>query len=1274
MLRLLLAVFLMVTLGQVKLSAAAGTTMGKYFLIALPKMNHPYCDQNRTPSVIFYLFTTEVTTFQVEYRVEWAWQNFTERNMKEASLRLQKHSIVQHECNVDNCNYRYQSGKKFTFSFQGPLTFGLCVLLNESPMSGAMITAIPVSQWGKDYFAVTLHQNPSVQITTNLENVVRIHIKSNKADESYTAVLKIKLNGKVYKDGSNLKVELRAKESIELSECFDKNLYGDLSGTYIRGDEPIGVVSGSCRSSVKYIFCDREQVGDLHSSDIVAEMLMPAHSFGKEFILFAVPSRLTTSQFMITAKHDKTNLTIYSERMGEDTYRYEIIAKARSTLKLNLLRRASYSLVSDKVIQVIHVMRAACLNLTNSEWELIGDPSFSLLVPNELFFYVYIWGTPRFGIGAKFFAAVIIRSEYKRKIYLNKVNVPFNKFKWDNVGRRHRWEIGEVEVFDGYNEMYAENYYYFGCYIYALGHDYGYMRPGGAIIAPIYDPDCQRTMFRRKINDLIDNDCDGRIDEEKEDGRDNDKDNEIDEDLGVVEDEDVSKYRGTLTTTVLPGTGCPPYTWGAGCSGSCINCLQDCVKWNGTCKGCKAGFTDAAHGCNKDNVTRWGAEWEDNVTRWGAEWADNVTRWGAEWADNVTRWGAEWEDNVTRWGAEWADNVTRWGAEWADNVTRWGAEWEDNVTRWGAEWADNVTRWGAEWADNVTRWGAEWEDNVTRWGAEWEDNVTRWGAEWADNVTRWGAEWEDNVTRWGAEWEDRYKYGKDCTGDCADKCEGRDCYERVFGECQACPLGYWGEKCNQTCFNCKGGCNVSYGTCQACLAGFKGPDKTCREACGSYEYGEGCRGNCRQKCKDQDCYERRFGECTKCPVNKWGLNCVQTCNNCKDDCDKSYGTCRYCKAGFKNPSQGCNISCGTNEFGEDCTGNCQQKCNKDCFERVYGSCSESGSWEEWHCSRSCSEKAKFRKRICAKPKSPLCDENASETKMSNCYVHGKCPIKFTTCASSVYLDCLPFTWDVDCVQNCQNCHTDCDKFNGSCATCKAGFKNPTRSCTKACDQYEYGEECSGDCRLKCKGKDCYERVNGTCIVDGQLSEWLPWKCKKDCESQEHVRIRLCNNPPPAYGGANCEGEISQSKNLPCLTGVTCPENCAAFTWGIGCNGSCNNCKTDCNKVDGSCPGCKAGFQNPVLGCKTECEAFHFGEDCLGDCRIQCAGTECTDKSTGAFNIWKYAPILAPLLFIPLCILFFYSGRKEKEEIGETTATAPSPYSVDESGTSSQTGD
>ncbi|KAH9500302.1 hypothetical protein Btru_073685 [Bulinus truncatus] len=93
-------------------------------------------------------------------------------------------------------------------------------------------------------------------------------------------------------------------------------------------------------------------------------------------------------------------------------------------------------------------------------------------------------------------------------------------------------------------------------------------------------------------------------------------------------------------------------------------------------------------------------------------------------------------------------------------------------------------------------------------------------------------------------------------------------------------------------------------------------------------------------------------------------------------------------------------------------------------------------------------------------------------------------------------------------------------------------------------------------------------------------------------------------------------------------------------------------RTNCNKVDGSCPGCKAGFQNPVLGCKTECKVFHFDEDCHGDCRIQCAGTECTDKSTGAcecklHSIWgKYEVRVRSL------------GEKEVHDIRKSISSDP----------------
>ncbi|KAK0062064.1 multiple epidermal growth factor-like domains protein 10, partial [Biomphalaria pfeifferi] len=988
---------------------------------------------------------------------------------------------------------RSPSGKRSTFSFKGKQNFGLCVLFNESPHSGAMITAIPVSVWGYDYYAVTLDQNPSIQVITQVSNIVIIHLKTD-----YPHSLHITYMGKKYKNGDQLKIDLNENESFDFSECHDHNYYGSMSGTYIRGEEPIGIISGSCRSGVEFIYCYEEKIGDVKSSDILTEMLLPIHSLGREFVLFAMPSRGTTNMFMVTARYDDTKLTIYSENTGKDEYRKESIPKAKSTLRLNLLRLASYSLITDKAVQVIAVQRSPCFNTSSFvkyTWEDLGDPSLSVVVPNELFYYVYMWGTPKFGIGVQFFVAIIIRVQHKKKIFLNNRNVPLTDLKWDSVGRQHRWDIGELTVHDGYNQLNVEKNYYFGCYVYALGNDYAYMRPGGAIVAPLYDPDCIRTMTSMKINDLLDNDCDGKVDEEKEDGKDNDQDNDIDEDLGMVEDEDVEKYRNSRTTTVLPGTGCPPFTWGAGCAQSCTNCVKDCLKWNGTCSGCKGGFSDAAHGCNKEC--------------------------------------------------------------------------------------------------------------------------------------------------------EKYKYGKDCTGDCAAKCEGVDCYERVYGECQACPLGYWGEGCKETCFNCKGGCDTSYGKCTSCIAGFKDPLTHCSDTCGNSEYGEDCKGDCKNKCWGKDCFERRFGECKKCPLNKWGQHCAESCINCKDDCDKSYGTCKFCKAGFKNPKNGCNVSCGGNEFGEDCKGNCQQKCGKDCFERAFGSCSESGSWEEWHCSRICSDRFQHRNRICAKPKSPICDEHATEKRGSDCYVKGKCPT-----------DCQPYTWNVDCVGSCKNCKSECDKFNGSCDSCKAGFKDPANGCNKGCEQFEYGDDCKGDCKIKCKGKDCFDRINGTCIVDAQLSEWTEWKCKRDCESSEHIRVRLCNNPPPAYGGADCKGETEEFKSLSCLPGIICPENCKEFRWGVNCNGSCENCKTDCNKVDGSCAKCKAGFQNPVYGCTMACKIYQFGEDCLGDCRVECAGLDCKDRTTGKcpFNFWKYLPFFVPLLLVPLCLFLIARERTKrgKQIDGETS--------------------
>ena len=45
---------------------------------------------------------------------------------------------------------------------------------------------------------------------------------------------------------------------------------------------------------------------------------------------------------------------------------------------------------------------------------------------------------------------------------------------------------------------------------------------------------CKRTIKRQRPGDGIDNDCDGKIDEEIRDGEDNDGDGRVDEDLALV--------------------------------------------------------------------------------------------------------------------------------------------------------------------------------------------------------------------------------------------------------------------------------------------------------------------------------------------------------------------------------------------------------------------------------------------------------------------------------------------------------------------------------------------------------------------------------------------------------------------------------------------------------------------------------------------------------------------------------------------------------------------
>jgi len=102
--------------------------------------------------------------------------------------------------------------------------------------------------------------------------------------------------------------------------------------------------------------------------------------------------------------------------------------------------------------------------------------------------------------------------------------------------------------------------------------------------------------------------------------------------------------------------------------------------------------------------------------------------------------------------------------------------------------------------------------------------------------------------------------------------------------------------------------------------------------------------------------------------------------------------------------------------------------------------------------------------------------------------------------------------------------TDWSDWGPCSKTCEMGIKRRTRFCLNG----------------KCVGEDmeempCQEQAH--CALDGRFSDWSEWgQCSVSCGVGEATRTRLCNNPAPAYGGLECEGDTIETKEcvqIPC---------------------------------------------------------------------------------------------------------------------------------------------
>jgi len=133
------------------------------------------------------------------------------------------------------------------------------------------------------------------------------------------------------------------------------------------------------------------------------------------------------------------------------------------------------------------------------------------------------------------------------------------------------------------------------------------------------------------------------------------------------------------------------------------------------------------------------------------------------------------------------------------------------------------------------------------------------------------------------------------------------------------------------------------------------------------------------------------------------------------------------------------------------------------------------------------------------------------------------------------LACLLATFSTADAKKCRSKHEK--RFKNCLAK---GFQSSIENC----------ESSDGTINKKRQVKRCryfetkLKKCGYTCApakVDGGWSDYGEWsECSADCGEGVQTRSRSCNNPLPANGGAECEGEETESK--PCNKGV-CPGTC-----------------------------------------------------------------------------------------------------------------------------------
>ncbi|XP_048746179.2 uncharacterized protein LOC125658800 [Ostrea edulis] len=882
---------------------------------------------------------------------------------------------------------------------------------NKERNSNDGFVGLPVDVLSDEYYAVSWYPpyRECEMLVVGVEDSTSVSVTIGQ----YMGNRYVYYNKKKYYKGNTVKENLNKYDTWQLSTN------GDLSGSFITANKRISVFSGNKKTNI----------GKGGSQDHLVEHLTPVNTWGKNFATVPIPLRTVGDYFKFIASEDNTKVTISGGYSSSFT-----ISKKGGVVQKVISSKAYCRVVADKPIMLVQFVQS---QISSSE---PSDPAMMIIPPCEQYGADYTFATPKYSRGSyENYFMFIVEEREASGLRLNGKSFPVNtQFKRISgttlVG-------GYISISEGTHTVrHISPIAIFGGFMYGKAPLETYGFTTGMRMAKV-NAICIPTPT--VTGDGIDNDCDGKIDEElctpENKNKDDDGDGKVNEDCAKPPPID-GKWTSWSSYGACSVTCQPTSHMVSGTKTRTRTCSNPAPAYDG--KQC-TGTGSETISCTPTNPCRVDGNWGS----WGSYGACSVTCGSGKKSRSrscnnpaPTGGGSNCPGSSTS-----SATCTLSACPIDGNWGNWGSYGSCTKSCGGGtqsrsrSCSNPVPQYGGKSCSGSSSSSQSCNTHYCPIDGKWAS----WGSYGTCTVTCGGG--TQRRSRTCSNPAPQY-LGKNCPGSTVSS---RSCNTHF------CPIDGlwtgWGQwsVCTETC---GGGIQSRSRSCSnptpqyggAYCSGFSSNTQVCNtQNCpinGGWDMWSNW-GSCTVTCGGGT--QTRSRSCSKPSPQYGGLDCTgpktssQDCNthNCPIDGGftnwGSWGTCTVtCGGGTQTRTRSCTSP--TPQYGgANCVGTTSQ--TQDCNTQV---CIIDGAWSTWGawgtCSVSCGGGKRSRARTCSNPKPANggkscsgslkelgdCNSQFCPTPAAGTYIQ-LCPIGWFTCQSGG-ITCIDKSFVCDCSSDCDD--------------------------------------------------------------------------------------------------------------------------------------------------------------------------------------------------------------------------------------------------------------